>query len=154
MLQRVNPLKAAGPGQEHKDCDEPLAEVFTRTVNLSLSGYGPQVLEVTYHLNDYHLVVFTPTTELVLFHIKAIIAASQDSYQFSYRANRSTAEAMSLARHTVLSHLERREDAIHRLQPCFQYCHPQYAHIQTPPARPQLFTMQLGPEFPVRVSEY
>ncbi|XP_055499201.1 UPF0462 protein C4orf33 homolog isoform X1 [Leucoraja erinacea] len=44
---------------------------------------------------------------LVLSHIKSSIPASLDSHQFAHRANRSTEDAISLALHTVLTHLER-----------------------------------------------
>uniref|UniRef100_A0A3P9IH10 Reverse transcriptase domain-containing protein n=1 Tax=Oryzias latipes TaxID=8090 RepID=A0A3P9IH10_ORYLA len=43
---------------------------------------------------------------IILNHIKDIIPATLDSHQFAYRENRSTEDAVSLALHATLSHLE------------------------------------------------
>lgn len=43
---------------------------------------------------------------LVLNSIKAFIPANLDKHQFAYRANRCTDDAISLALHTALTHLE------------------------------------------------
>ncbi|KAF7662859.1 hypothetical protein LDENG_00225120 [Lucifuga dentata] len=43
---------------------------------------------------------------LILHHIKACLPPNFDPYQFAYRANRSTEDAIATALHTALSHLE------------------------------------------------
>ncbi|KAI4875608.1 hypothetical protein NFI96_000890, partial [Prochilodus magdalenae] len=43
---------------------------------------------------------------LVLSHIKAVIPPDLDQHQFAYRTNRSTEDAVSMALHTALTHLE------------------------------------------------
>ncbi|KAI3363674.1 hypothetical protein L3Q82_001299 [Scortum barcoo] len=43
---------------------------------------------------------------IVLKHIKDIIPAGLDQYQFAYRENRSTEDAVSIALHTALTHLQ------------------------------------------------
>nr|XP_023667962.1 uncharacterized protein LOC111844071 [Paramormyrops kingsleyae] len=62
-------------------------------------------------LNDYHPVALTPIAvkcfeRLVLAHIKASIPTDLDSHQFAYHGNRSTEDAISVALHATLSHLE------------------------------------------------
>ncbi|KAI3373950.1 hypothetical protein L3Q82_022512, partial [Scortum barcoo] len=62
-------------------------------------------------LNDYHPVALTPVImkcfeRIVLKHIKDIIPAGLDQYQFAYRENRSTEDAVSIALHTALTHLQ------------------------------------------------
>ncbi|KAF7668955.1 hypothetical protein LDENG_00267500 [Lucifuga dentata] len=44
--------------------------------------------------------------KLVLRHIKAALPPTLDQHQFAYRANRSTEDAINIALHTALSHLE------------------------------------------------
>jgi hypothetical protein len=41
-------------------------------------------------------------------HINTIIPETLDPLQFAYRPNRSTDDAMSIALHTALSHLDKR----------------------------------------------
>ncbi len=43
---------------------------------------------------------------LVLHHIKTALSPTMDPHQYAYRANRSTDDAISIALHTVLCHLE------------------------------------------------
>ncbi|KAI3352073.1 hypothetical protein L3Q82_020885, partial [Scortum barcoo] len=63
-------------------------------------------------LNDYYRpVALTPVImkcfeRIVLKHIKDIIPAGLDQYQFAYRENRSTEDAVSIALHTALTHLQ------------------------------------------------
>ncbi|KAI3353888.1 hypothetical protein L3Q82_005093 [Scortum barcoo] len=62
-------------------------------------------------LNDYRPVALTPVImkcfeRIVLKHIKDIIPAGLDQYQFAYRENRSTEDAVSIALHTALTHLQ------------------------------------------------
>lgn len=49
---------------------------------------------------------------LVVHHIKASLPLTFDQHQFAYRANRSTEDAIALAIHTALSHLEHQESYI------------------------------------------
>ncbi|KAI3357041.1 hypothetical protein L3Q82_003684 [Scortum barcoo] len=61
-------------------------------------------------LNDYRPVALTPVImkcfeRIVLKHIKDIIPAGLDQYQFAYRENRSTEDAVSIALHTALTNL-------------------------------------------------
>ncbi|KAI3371794.1 hypothetical protein L3Q82_024352, partial [Scortum barcoo] len=62
-------------------------------------------------LNDYCPVALTTVImkcfeRIVLKHIKDIIPAGLDQYQFAYRENRSTEDAVSIALHTALTHLQ------------------------------------------------
>ena len=61
-------------------------------------------------LKDHRHVALTPGImkcfeRIVLSHIKDIIPATLDRYQFAYREKRSMEEAVSLALHTALTHL-------------------------------------------------
>ncbi|KAI3360591.1 hypothetical protein L3Q82_002453 [Scortum barcoo] len=62
-------------------------------------------------LNDYRPVALTPVImkcfeRIVLKHIKDIIPAGLNQYQFAYRENRSTEDAVSITLHTALTHLQ------------------------------------------------
>jgi hypothetical protein len=46
---------------------------------------------------------------LVMAHIDTIIPETLDPLQFAYRPNRSTDDAISIALHTALSHLDKRK---------------------------------------------
>ncbi len=63
-------------------------------------------------LNDYRPIALTPVIakcfeRLVITHIKDSIPVDLDQYQFAYRANRSTEDAICVAMHAALSHLEK-----------------------------------------------
>ncbi|KAI3352250.1 hypothetical protein L3Q82_005232 [Scortum barcoo] len=61
------------------------------------------------HLRAAHLpqLIMTGCFErIVLKHIKDIIPAGLDQYQFTYRENRLTEDAVSIALHTDLTHLQ------------------------------------------------
>ena len=45
---------------------------------------------------------------LVMAHINTIVPETLDPLQFAYRPNRSTDDAISIALHTALSHLDKR----------------------------------------------
>jgi len=65
-------------------------------------------------LNDYHPVALTPIAmkcleKLVMTHINSIIPDSLNPLQFAYRPNRSVDDTISLALHTALKHLERKD---------------------------------------------
>ena len=99
------------------------AGVFTDIFNLSLLQCSvPTCLKTSIivpvpkqsavvSLNDYRPVALTSVImkcfeRLVLDYIKASLPPSLDPWQFAYRRNRSTDDAVSIVLHTVLSHLE------------------------------------------------
>ncbi len=53
--------------------------------------------------------------KLILCHIKASLPPSFDPHQFSYRANRSTEDAIALTVHITLSHLEHQKSYVRML---------------------------------------
>ena len=64
-------------------------------------------------LNDYGPIALTSVAmkcfeRLVMAHINTIIPETLDPLQFSYRPNRSTEDAISIAFHTALSHQDKR----------------------------------------------
>ena len=72
----------------------------------------PKKVKVTC-LNDYCLVALTSVAmkcfeRLVMAHINTIIPEPLDPLQFAYRLNRSTDDAISIAFHNALSHLDKR----------------------------------------------
>ena len=74
-------------------------------------------------LNDYRPVAFTYVAmkcleRLVMAHINTIIPETLDPPQFVYRPNRSTDYAISLALHTALSHLNKRNTYVRMLIDC------------------------------------
>ena len=78
-------------------------------------------------LHDYRPVALTYVAMkwLVMAHINSIIPETLAPLQFAYRPNRSTDDAVFIALHTALSHLDKRknlcENAIHRLQLSVQH---------------------------------
>ena len=52
---------------------------------------------------------------LVMSHIKTIIPETLDPLQFAYHSNRSTDDAISIALHTALSHLDKRNTYVRML---------------------------------------
>ncbi|XP_073780295.1 uncharacterized protein [Danio rerio] len=126
-LSRINGRKAAGPdgipGRVLKVCAEQLAGVFTDIFNLSLNLAAvptcfktTSIVPVPKHssptcLNDYRPVALTPLfmkccERLVLAHLKDSLPPTLDPHQFAYRGNRSTDDAVSIALHSVLTHLD------------------------------------------------
>ena len=64
-------------------------------------------------LNDYRPVALMSVAmkcfeRLEMAHINTIIPETLDPLQFAYRPNRSTDDAISIALHTALSHLDKR----------------------------------------------
>jgi hypothetical protein len=57
---------------------------------------------------------------LVMAHINSIIQETLDPLQFAYRPNRSTVDAISIALHTALSHLNKRNTYLRML--FIDYC--------------------------------
>ena len=71
-------------------------------------------------LNDYRPVELTSVAmkcfeRLVMDHINTIIPDTLDPLQFAYRLNRSTDDAVSIALHTALSHLDKRNTYLRML---------------------------------------
>lgn len=133
VLKAINPRKATGPdgvpGKVLQTCADQLAGVFTRIFNISLSlAIVPHCLKSatiipvlnkqdSTDLNNYRPVALTPIImkcfeKLVLYHIKASLPPSFDPYQFAYRAKRATGDAIALAIHFALHHLEHRQSYV------------------------------------------
>ena len=71
-------------------------------------------------LNDYRPVALTSVAmkcfeRLVMAHINTSIPETLDPLQFAYRTNRSTEDAISIALHTALSHLDKRNTYVRML---------------------------------------
>ncbi len=126
-LSRINPRKAAGPdnipGRVLKDCAAQLTDVLTDIFNTSLSqAVVPTCLKSTTIilvpkkspvscLNDYRPIALTPIMmkcfeRLVMQKIKNSLPNTLDPFQFAYRPNRSTDDAISSTLHLALTHLE------------------------------------------------
>ena len=135
-LQHINPKKATGPdgvpGRVLKHCAAELTAVLTDLFNTSLlQASVPTCLKTATiipvpkqsairSLNDYRPVALTPVVmkcfeRLVLGHLKNSIPPSLDNHQFAYRANRSTEDAVSLALHSTLTHLDQRDSYVRML---------------------------------------
>ncbi len=135
-LRRIDINKASGPdrvsGRTLRTCADQLAGVFTSIFNLSLQlAVVPTCLKSTTIIpvpkrnavecfNDFRPIALTPVItkcfeRLILSHIKANIPKDLDSYQFAYRANRSTDDAVSIALHTALTHLEQPDSYVRML---------------------------------------
>jgi hypothetical protein len=132
----LNPRKAAGqdgiPFCVHRACADQLAGVFTDIFNLYLSQsvvptcYNmstivpvPKKAKVT-ERNDYRPVALTSTImkcfeRLFKDYITSTLPDTLDPLQFAYRPNRSTDDAIAIALHTALSHLDRRNTYIRML---------------------------------------
>jgi hypothetical protein len=132
-FKQVNIHKAAGPdelpGRVFRACTDQLASVFNDIFNLSLSESViptcfKQTTIVPVHkntkvtcLNDYQPVALTSVPMkcfegLVMAHTNTIIPETLDPLQFSYRTNRSTDDAISIALYTAHSHLDKRNTYI------------------------------------------
>ena len=128
-FKQVNIHKVARPdglpGCVLRACAAQLAGVFTDIFNLSLiESVIPTCFKKTTMvpvpkntkgtcLNDYRPVALTSVAmkcfeRLVMSHINAIIPETLDPLQFSYHPNSSTDDAISIALHTALSHLGKR----------------------------------------------
>ncbi len=105
------------------ECADQLAGVFTMILIQSLSqATVPLCLKsativplqkktVISSLNDYRPIALTPVImkcfeRLVRTHIISHLPPGFDPYQFAYRVNRSTEDAIATALHIALSHLE------------------------------------------------
>ena len=135
-LCRINSRKAGGPdnipGRALKDCAVELTDVLTDIFNTSLSQAAvPTCFKKTTIIpvpktsspscfNDYRPVALTPIImkcfeRLVMQHIKSTLPPTLDPYQFAYRANRSTDDAISIALHSALTHLDTRNSYVRML---------------------------------------
>ena len=109
-----------------------LASVFTDIFNLSLSESDiptyfkqttivpvPKNTKVTC-LNDYQPVALTSVAMtcfegLIMAHINTMIPETLDPLQFAYGPDRSTDDAISIALHPALSHLDKRNTYVRML---------------------------------------
>ncbi|KAK3570228.1 hypothetical protein QTP86_017148 [Hemibagrus guttatus] len=135
-LRKTNPQNTAGPenipGQALMVCSLELADVFTDIYNLSLTqALVPTCFKSTTIiplpkkntvtcLNDYHPIALTPiamkcSERIVMCHIKRNIPTTVDPFQFAYRQNRSTEDAVNAAIHTALTHLESKDTYVRML---------------------------------------
>ncbi|KAL0157206.1 hypothetical protein M9458_048452, partial [Cirrhinus mrigala] len=128
VLRKQKPRKASGPESVSpaclKVCGDQLAPVFTQIFNRSLELClvpnclkcstiipVPKKPKIT-GLNDYRPVALTSVVmkafeKLVLAYLKDITGPLLDSFQFAYRANRSVDDAVNMALHYILQHLDR-----------------------------------------------
>ncbi len=121
-LSRINARKALGPdnipGHVLRDCAVELTDVFTDIFNISLSqAVVPTCFKATTIIpvpkksspscfNDYRPVALTPILmkwfeRLVMHHIKSFLPPSLDPFQFAYRSNHSTDDAIATALHPI-----------------------------------------------------
>ncbi|KAK7898229.1 hypothetical protein WMY93_019082 [Mugilogobius chulae] len=127
LFRKQNPRKAPGPDGVSpatlRHCAEELAPVFTDIFNISLESCHvpacfklstivpvPKKPRIT-GLNDYRPVALTSVVmksfeRLVLPHLKSFTSPLLDPLQFAYRANRSVDDAINLALHFILQHLD------------------------------------------------
>ncbi|KAL0148289.1 hypothetical protein M9458_056435, partial [Cirrhinus mrigala] len=135
-LSRINARKAPGPdnipGRVLRDCAVELTDVFTDIFNISLNqAVVPTCFKATTIIpvpkksspscfNDYRPVALTPILmkcfeRLVMQHIKSVLPPSLDPFQFVYRPNRSTDDAISTALHSALTHLDKKDSYVRML---------------------------------------
>ena len=117
---------AAGPdGIPSLRCADKLSGVFLDIFNLSISqSVVPTCFKMSTivpvtkkvnvtELNDYcpvalTSVIMTCFEKLVKDHITSTLRDTLDPLKFAYRPNRSTDDAIDIALHTALSHLDKR----------------------------------------------
>ncbi len=135
-LSRINARKSPGPdnipGHVLRDCAVELTDVFTAIFNISLSqAVVPTCVKATTIIpvpkksspscfNDYRPVALTPILmkcfeRLVMQHIKSVLPPSLDPFQFAYRSNRSTDDAIATALHPALTHLDKTDTYVRLL---------------------------------------
>ncbi|KAL0149686.1 hypothetical protein M9458_054969 [Cirrhinus mrigala] len=135
-LSRINARKAPGPdnipGRVLRDCAVELTDVFTDIFNISLNqAVVPTCFKATTIIlvpkksspscfNDYRPVALTPILmkcfeRLVMQHIKSVLPPSLDPFQFAYRPNRLTDDAISTALHSALTHLDKKDSYVRML---------------------------------------
>ncbi|KAK3508089.1 hypothetical protein QTP70_013446 [Hemibagrus guttatus] len=126
LFKRLNTRKATGPDSVSpsllKHCANQLSPVFTDIFNTSLETCHvpacfktsaivpvPKKTKIT-GLNDYRPVALTSVVmnsfeRLMLSYLKDITDPLLDPLQFAYRANRSVDDAVNMALHFILQHL-------------------------------------------------
>ncbi|KAK3548127.1 hypothetical protein QTP70_004864 [Hemibagrus guttatus] len=127
LFKRLNTRQATGPDSVSpsllKHCANQLSPVFTDIFNTSLETCHvpacfktsaivpvPKKTKIT-GLNDYRPVALTSVVmksfeRLVLSYLKDITDPLPDPLQFTYRANRSVDDAVNMALHFILQHLD------------------------------------------------
>ncbi|KAK3568450.1 hypothetical protein QTP86_007299 [Hemibagrus guttatus] len=127
LFKRLNTRKATGPDSVSpsllKHCATQLSPVFTDIFNTSLETCHvpacfktsaivpvPKKTKIT-GLNDYRPVALTSVVmksfeRLVLSYLNDITDPLLDPLQFAYRANRSVDDAVNMALHFILQHLD------------------------------------------------
>ncbi len=120
------------PGRVLRDCAVELTDVFTDIFNISLSqAVVPTCFKATTIIpvpkksspscfNDYRPVALTSILmkcfeRLVMQHIKSVLPPSLDPFQFAYRSNRSTDDAIATALHPALTHLDKTDTYVRLL---------------------------------------
>ncbi|XP_071944816.1 uncharacterized protein [Antedon mediterranea] len=127
-FSRCKSNKSAGPDGISpmlvKHCCKQIAHIFTYIFNFSLiSQIIPRCFKDSIivpipkrspieTLNDYRPITLTSDLmkcfeHIVLNYLKAKCPRDLDQYQFAYRPNRSTEDAVSITLHRILEHLER-----------------------------------------------
>ena len=123
LLKQQSSRKAAGPDNVStstlKYCADELATVFTDLFNASLNLHivpvcfkAASIIPVLKKpkataLNDVRPVALMKVFErLVLRYLKSVTNSSMDPLQFAYRENRCTDDAVALALHFVMQHLD------------------------------------------------
>jgi hypothetical protein len=141
-FKQVNIHKATGPDRLPRRvlraCADQLASVFTDIFNLSLSESKiptcfkqttivpvPKNTKVTCPPVALTSVAMKCFERLVMAHINIIIPETLDPLQFAYRSNRSTDDVISIALHTALSHLDKRNTYVRMLLTTAQHSIPQ-----------------------------
>ncbi len=135
-LSRINARQAPGPdnipGHVLRDCAVELTDVFTDIFNISLSqAVVPTCFKATTIIpvpkksspscfNDYRpvaltLILMKCLERLVMQHIKSVLPPSLDPFQFAYRSNRSTDDAIATALHPALTHLDKTDTYVRLL---------------------------------------
>ncbi len=120
------------PGRVLRDCAVELTDVITDIFNISLShAVFPTCFKATTIIpvpkksspscfNDYRPVALTPILmkcfeRLVMQHIKSVLPPSLDPFQFAYRSNRLTDDAIATALHPALTHLDKKDTYVRML---------------------------------------
>ncbi len=135
-LEKVNAQKAAGPdnipGRVLKECADQLAPVLTDIFKISLDqAVVPSCFKTAIIIpvpkkstikcfNDYRPVALTPIMmkcfeRLVKDYIFSRLPPMFDPFQFAYRPNRSTEDAISSVLHLSLAHLEKKNTCVRML---------------------------------------
>lgn len=122
-LKKVNPCKAAVAQRVLKACAKQLVEVYKDIFNTSLSQEtvprtfkSSEIVPVPKKktattMSNLRPVALTSAAmkcleKLVLTYINSTVPVTEDPHQFAYRSHRSVEDAVALALHSVLRHLD------------------------------------------------